>query len=96
MKARSEKNTTYYLIINTKLFIFNFPAINELQTINPIPQIEVIKSIFSWKKKTRIVGKISFVKSNGIKFVSLDRLIAFVQSNSLRLLLQQVRTIVLE
>ena len=51
-----------------------------MQIIIPVPHKIVTKSIFSSKKITpRIVAKISFEKSNGIRFVSVVRLIALVQ-----------------
>ena len=40
-------------------------------------KLKLLNQFFLEKKKPRIVEKMSFVKSNGIKFVSLDRLIAF-------------------
>ena len=71
------------MLIEKEAYFFSlliFLAINELQIIIPDPHIIVIESIFSSKKITpRIVAKISFEKSKGIRFVSDVKLIAFVQ-----------------
>ena len=52
------------------------------QIISPTPPIIVMLSIFSLKKiRPKIVVKINFEKSKDIRFVSLDKLNAFVQQN---------------